>query len=82
MGHIASVLYNYWIYYSMFHACILCGESYGYTPLEDGFLHMVGKHLICNNCLSDLKKAMGILDIRLVDDKCRPECSTKDVFYE
>jgi hypothetical protein len=42
----------------MFNECFFCGDSFGYDAVEKNYLHKVGKHLVCHNCLAELKGAL------------------------
>ena len=47
----------------MFYGCSLCDHSFAFDAVEKGYLHRVGKLLICEICIAELGEALG-LDIK------------------
>lgn len=54
------ILYDTRQLFTMFYGCSLCAHSFDFDAVENGYLRRVGKLLICEVCMAELKEALGL----------------------
>jgi len=64
----------------MLHECFFCNNSFGHDAIDTGCLHVLGKRLICCNCLAELRDALGLEVVKEAAEDPKVEADTKDIF--
>jgi len=64
----------------MYHECFFCNHSFEDYAIAKGYVHIIGKYLICQSCLAELRDALEADIAKKVEEDVEAVEQTKNVF--
>lgn len=52
----------------MFYECFFCNHPFEDNAIAKGYVHFIGKYLICTNCLAELRDALDASSVKEMEE--------------